>query len=88
MASQRSKFLSELKSTTEPDEYVVLCDFAENYSFILQDKAQRYHWNNAQAIHPSAIYFKESISAAVTHENLTVISDSLKHDTVAVHLFQ
>jgi hypothetical protein len=34
------------------------------------------------------LYFKESISAAVTHENLTVTSDCLKHDTVAVHAFQ
>jgi hypothetical protein len=67
----------------------VLHNLVDNYSFILQDKAQGYHWNNAQAtIHHSAIYFKDSISAAVTHENFTVISDFLEQDTVAVHLFQ
>jgi hypothetical protein len=38
-------------------EFVVLCDFAENYSFILQDEAQGSHWNNAQAtIHPLVVY--------------------------------
>jgi hypothetical protein len=58
MASQQSKFLSELKSTIKPSECVVLWDFAENYSFILQDEVQGYHWNNAQAtIYPFAIFF-------------------------------
>jgi hypothetical protein len=30
----------------------------------------------------------ENICAAVTHENLTIITDCLKHNTVAVNLFQ
>jgi hypothetical protein len=37
---------------------IVLCDFAENYAFILQDKAQVFNWNNDQAsLHPFEIYF-------------------------------
>jgi hypothetical protein len=33
---------------------VVLCGFGENYSFVLQDEAQGFPWNNAQdTIHPS-----------------------------------
>jgi hypothetical protein len=37
---------------------VALCDLAENYSFALQDEAQGFHWNKAQAtIHPFVIYF-------------------------------
>jgi hypothetical protein len=36
-----------------------LCDFAENYYFVLQDKAQG-KWNNAQAtIHQFVIFFEE-----------------------------
>jgi hypothetical protein len=63
---QQSKCLNELESTTEPVDCVVLHDFAENCSFILQDEAQGYHWNNAQAtIHHFTTYFQESISAAV-----------------------
>ena len=42
-----------------PNEYIVICDFAENYSFILQDAVQEFHWNNAQAIsHHFVIYHK------------------------------
>jgi hypothetical protein len=67
----------------------VLRSSAKNYSFILKDKAQGYYWNDIQAtIHPYAIYFKDSISATVNHENLTLTSDCLTHDTIAVHLFQ
>ena len=32
---------------------MVTADFSENYSFVLQDAVQGFHWNNAQAtIHP------------------------------------
>jgi hypothetical protein len=47
MASQQSKFFNELKFTIEPGECAALCDLVETYSFILQDKAQGSHWNNA-----------------------------------------
>jgi hypothetical protein len=62
---------------------VVLCNFTENYSFVLQDEAQRFHWNNAQAtIHQFIIYFKKSDGLNTEHENLVMISDCLKRDTI------
>jgi len=30
-------------------EILVTVDVSEDYSFILQDAAQRFHWNNSQA---------------------------------------
>jgi hypothetical protein len=35
--------LKELKCNLQSGEFVVLCDFTENYSFILQDEAQGFH---------------------------------------------
>jgi hypothetical protein len=65
-----------------------LCDFAENYSFILQDEAQGFHWNNAQAtIHISVIYLKKLDALNTDQENLVVISDCLKHDSNLVLIF-
>ena len=33
---------------------------SENYSFVLQDAAQGYHWNNAQGtLHPLVAYLRE-----------------------------
>jgi hypothetical protein len=68
---------------------VVLCDFAENYTLVLQDEAQGFHWNNAQAtIHPFVIYFKKSDALNTELENLLMIPDCLKHDSILVHTFQ
>ena len=62
-------------------------DFSENYSFVLQDAAQGFHWNNSQAtLHPIVAYYHNT--KEVCHLSYVVISDCLHHDTVAVHLFQ
>jgi hypothetical protein len=60
IATQQAMFLKELKCNLQSGEFVVLCDFAENYCFVLQDEAQGFHWNNAQAtIHKFVILFQE-----------------------------
>ena len=62
-------------------------DFSENYSFVLQDASQGFHWNNSQAtIHPFVAYYMKS--GELHHLSYVIISDCLNHDTVAVHLFQ
>jgi hypothetical protein len=38
-------YMKELKSDLQVGVVIVLCDFATNYSFILQDVAQGFHWN-------------------------------------------
>jgi hypothetical protein len=37
IATQQATFLQELECSLQLSESVVLCDFAENYSFVLQD---------------------------------------------------
>jgi hypothetical protein len=76
IATQQALFIKALKCNLQSGEFVVLCDFAENYSFVLQDEAQGFHWNNAQAtIHQLVIYFKKSDALNTEHENLVMISD-------------
>lgn len=36
-AAQQATYLTELECNLQTGEFVVLCDFAENYPFILQD---------------------------------------------------
>jgi hypothetical protein len=43
IATQQVMFLKELKCNLQSGEFVFLCDFAENYSFVLQDEAQGFH---------------------------------------------
>ena len=87
IAQQQSAFLSERKESLDPEECIVICDFSENYAFVIQDSVQGVHWNNNQAtLHPFVIYFKENNS--LKHISYVAISESLKHDTNAIHLFQ
>ena len=82
----QSTYLKDLKENLQSNVAIVLLDFAENYSFVIQDAVQGHHWDNSQAtIHPFVIYYKEN--EELKCYNLAVISDSLKHDTTAVHCF-
>lgn len=86
-AKTQSLYFRKLKEKLTSKECVVLADFAENYTFTIQDEIQSYHWNNQQAtIHPFVYYYKND--ANVCHRNLCIISDHLVHDTVAVYTFQ
>lgn len=86
-AKQQAAYHRELKNDLGEGEFVVDLDFAQNYTFVVQDAAQQFHWNNNQAtIHPFVIYFRDA--AQLKHETLTIISDCLEHNTVAVYMFQ
>ena len=88
IAAQQASFFNECKSALAHGEMVVTVDFSENYSFVLQDAAQGYHWNNSQAtIHPFVAYYKDG-SDKLCHLSYVVISEALNHDTSAVYLYQ
>ena len=94
IAKQQSNFLNERKETLKEGEFLVIGDFSENFSFVVQDEAQSFHWNNSMAywnnsmatLHPFVYYYKES--GEVKHSNFVLLSNCNIHDTVAVHLFQ
>ena len=46
IAKQQSAFLKNKKQQLVDGEVIVLGDFAENHSFVVQDAAQGYHWTN------------------------------------------
>lgn len=87
VAKEQSKFLDDLKSELKEGELILICDFSENFSFVIQDEVQGFHWNSLQAtIHPIIVYYKEA--NVLKHRSIVVISECLIHNTVAVHLFQ
>lgn len=53
IAKTQIKYYQQLKERLGVGEFLVVMDFAENYSFIVQDASQSFHWNNAQATLPS-----------------------------------
>ena len=91
IAQEQSSFLKEMKMQLEQGDFLVIGDFAENYSFVMQDAAQGFIWNNSQAIiHPFVTYYKpaDDKSDKIEHLSYVISSDCLKHHTVAVYMFQ
>ena len=87
IASEQASFYTKCKASLQPGEMLVSVDFSENYSFILQDAVQGFHWNNSQATnHPFVAYYVDS--GELHHLSYVIISDCLHHDTIAVYLFQ
>lgn len=73
IAKHQSSYLAKLKVNIHQNEAVVLLDFAENYSFLIQ--VQGFHWGNSQAtIHPFVAYYKDH-EGETCHISMCVISD-------------
>ncbi|GBN96229.1 hypothetical protein AVEN_174177-1 [Araneus ventricosus] len=88
IAKSQSKYLKDMKLNIPQEECIVLLDFSENYSFIVQDAIQGFHWENSQAtIHPLVVYGKNSENQLLT-VSMCIISDHTIHDTATVFSFQ
>lgn len=88
VAEQQSAFLKHTKDTLRRNEFDIISDFAENYSFVMQDEIQAYHWMNQQCtIHPFSIYYKDEHNTLQTI-SFVVIAESLEHNHISVYLFQ
>lgn len=88
IAKQQSKYFKDLKENLPPGCFIVICDFAQNYSFVIQDEIQGFHWNNEQAtLHPFVYYYKNE-TEDLKSGSFVAISDCKKHDTVLFYLFQ
>jgi len=86
VAKSQSLYLRQLKDSLSPESVIVLLDFAENYSFLIQDAVQGHHWDNSQAtLHPFAVYYRENETLKCL--SFCIISDCMKHDTTTVHAF-
>lgn len=87
IAQKQSQFFKNRKENLKDNEMLIICDFSENYTFVIQDEIQAYHWVNKQCtIHPFALYWKEI--GQDKRKSIVVIAESLKHDVTAVYLFQ
>ena len=87
IAKQQAGYLNEKRENFKNGEFLVIGDFAENFSFVVQDEAQSFHWNKSSAaIHPFLYFYKET--GLVKHGNFVLISNCNTHDTVAAHVFK
>lgn len=87
IAKNQSSYFKNLKDNLKEDEAIVQCDFSENFSFVAQDAAQGFHYNNDQCtVHPAVVYYKHE--GELKHCSIILLSDCNIHDTSAVYLLQ
>ena len=87
IVKNQNQYLKGLKTSLKPNECIIILDFAENFSFVVQDAAQTFHWNNAQATsHLFVVYYKSN-NGDLCHRAFACISDHITHDTAAVYVF-
>lgn len=86
ITKQQNLYFNHIKENLKLNEFLVVLDFSENYTFTIQDEIQAYHWTNEQAtIHPFGIYHRTE--EKVEFSNVIIISDITKHNTAVVNLF-
>ena len=81
---------AEIKEHMPPKSVVMVLDFAENYTCMMQNEAQSHHWAVGQVtIHPVVAYVNNSDSSRqfTNIESFVFITDDRKHDSAAVQTF-
>lgn len=87
IAKCQSNYIKDLKNNIQESEGIIIGDFSENYSFVVQDASQAFHWTRNQAtIHPFILYYKENTN--LCHNTFCFISNCLEHKTTLVYVFQ
>jgi hypothetical protein len=87
VSKEQSKQFKKLKEDLQEGEVLVVCDFAENYTCIIQDSVQSYYWDTTQVtLHPFVAYYKSD--GELKCVNFVIVSDHMKHDISAVYTFQ
>lgn len=88
VSDEQKRFLNHSKENLEKDTCILIMDFSENYSFIIQNSVQGFYYNNSQAtIHPFTMYYKIADSDELKNVNFCIISDTTEHYAYTVHAF-
>ena len=59
IAECQSNYLRECKENLEENEIIIRGDFTKNYSFVVQDEVQGFHWNNLHCtLHPVIVFMR------------------------------
>lgn len=68
MAKQQAAFLRQTKIDLGENEFIVSLDFSENYSFVVQDATQGWHWSKSRCtIHPFVMYYNNKKNNVLEH---------------------
>ena len=64
----QAKYLKSRKEDLPEDSLIFLGDFAENYTFVVKDEVQSFHWRKQHCtLHPLVPYYKENGNFSRNH---------------------
>ena len=82
-AKKQAEHFKALKENLKPGKAIIVMDFSMNYSCLIQDATQSFHWSKKQVtVHPVVIYYRDA-DGNLVHKSICFISNDLEHD---VHL--
>lgn len=86
---KQAKYMQNCVRDLKVGELLLVGDFAENYSFIVQNSVQSFYFSSKQAtIHPFSVYLKHPLNNELKQISCAVISDCMDHSTVAFSAFR
>ena len=81
VTKKQTEAYKSCKANLKQNECLVVLDFAENYSFCVQDEIQSFHWSNESlTLMPLVAYYKNKENE-LCHVSYVMISESLTHNT-------
>lgn len=88
VSENQKQYFSDCKKNLNRDTCVIVMDFSENYSFIIQQSVQAFYYNKKQAtLHPFCLYLKDEEGNELLNFNYCVISDTKEHYSYTVNAF-
>jgi len=86
---QQANYFIDLQNQLKIGEVLIVGDFAENYSFVVQDSIQALYFRQKQAtIHPFSVYYRNPDTKKIMQLSYASISDYMTHSTLAFYAFQ
>ncbi len=80
IAQCQAKYIADCKENLPENFHAEIRDFAENYTFVVQDKIQLFHWSKSSCnLHPILVYFKQD--GKLIHQSCCFLSDDIRYDT-------
>ena len=93
IAKSQTAYFKRRKETVAEGEVICCMDFSENYSFVIQDEVQGYHWTQKYCtVHPCVCYFREKNPAGELlvskHISFCFLSSETVHNVPMVYAMQ
>jgi hypothetical protein len=91
ITKQQKEFTTSMRVEQIKDRVlaVIQCDFGQNYSCVIQNAIQSYHWSPKQVtIHPFCAHDWDSKEGVPIYKTYFIISSTLKHTATTFHIFR